>query len=115
MKSYETILIFKTQWTDEQIAKELGRFESLLKDAGATDYQASNWGRKELAFEINRSAYGVYHCLNFKSDSPTIIDTLNSFARINEGLLKFQTHRLGQAARKFQGNPRLLKEGAAAN
>lgn len=110
MKSYETVIIFKPQLNDDQIKSEIERLESYLKEHGAQKVTAEPWGRRELAFEMNKCNYGVYYIFKFECADGDVISAVNSICRINDGIVKFQTHRLGSAERGFKGNPKLLEK-----
>lgn len=115
MRKYETILILRPELTEEQMNEEVKKVEAFIQDKGARDLKVEEWGRREIAFEMQKVRHGWYVCLKYASDNSGLNEELTRSLRINDSYLKFQTHRLNDKVRKFKGNPRSNSaEGAEA-
>jgi small subunit ribosomal protein S6 len=105
MKRYETIIIFDSLATDEQINAEVERYKKLLADNNAQGVSSDAWGKRELAYQMNKKTHGAYIVFYFEAaglDS-NLVDASNKHLRIVESVIKFQTHRIPDSVRKFKG------------
>ena len=66
MPLYELGLIVDPETTPEEEQGLLERIEGLLTDAGGTMVNKDTWGRRQLAYPINKKNYGVYHFWKFE-------------------------------------------------
>lgn len=105
MRKYESIVIFDSGLNEENLKKEIGRFESLLNSHGACEMAVNVWGKKQLAFEMRHQQTGTFVCYAYGSDNSAICETLTTQLRLSESVLRFQTHKLNEHPRKFQGRP----------
>ncbi|HMO01856.1 MAG TPA: 30S ribosomal protein S6 [Oligoflexia bacterium] len=110
MKKYETVLIFTADLSESKIVGVVKKMEEYLASKGAANITSSTWGKKQLAYSMSGSKYGVYWVINFESDNGDLVGEFNSQLRLNDSLLRYQTHLLSDKRRKFQGNPRRIKK-----
>ncbi len=106
IRKYETIVIFDPTLSDQQVKDGADNVERILRERGAKDIVSDDWGRRELAYELKQRRYGIYRVFYFETDNTAIPNEVASALRINEGVMKFQTHRIQEAVRKFKGRPR---------
>lgn len=115
MRKYETIIIYDSVLTDEQVAAESENFNKFLSENGAENVVVDGWGKRELAFQMNKKNYGAYVVFYYESESAVLGERINESLRINESITKFQTHRISESSRKFKGrlSGEQLKKSAA--
>lgn len=87
MNKYETIAILSTGLTEEQTAGLIGKFKSLIENAGQVE-KVEEWGKRRLAYEINDEKDGYYVLINFNADSQ-LPKELERVYRITDGVLKY--------------------------
>ena len=79
MKEYElTILIHPD--LEANLETPLAKVRDIIKNAGGTISREDNWGKKKLAYQINREDFAVYVYMDVElpSDAPLkISNTLN--------------------------------------
>lgn len=79
MKEYElTVLIHPDLETD--LEAPLNKIKGIIKDAGGEIISEDNWGKKKLAYKINREDFAVYVYMDVKlpAEAPLkISNTLN--------------------------------------
>jgi small subunit ribosomal protein S6 len=103
MRRYETIVIFDSVLTDEQVAEQTESFKDFLIEHGAIDIVTDSWGKRELAYPMNKKNYGAYQVFYYASENGDIGTQINENLRIDESVTKFQTHRISESVRKFKG------------
>jgi len=105
MRKYETVLVLNPDLSEADLKEELKKIEGQLQTNGAQNIRTDRWGKKELGFRMRKRTTGHYVCLMFESDNSDLIDAATGLLRINDNVLKFQTHRIPDRVRKFRGNP----------
>jgi len=64
MKEYELIVIIHPDLDDEAIDQALGRIDGWIKDGGGNIDSTDVWGKKRMAYEIQKQNEGIYYLLN---------------------------------------------------
>ena len=105
MRKYETIVVFHPHLSDTEVAQQVEGVKKILLEQGALELEVVDWGKREIAYLVQKQKYGYYKLFAFECDNHQFAEVLNSLLRINEKVLKFQTHRLSEHKRKFKGNP----------
>ena len=87
MKEYElTVLIHPELETDLEVPLE--KIRQLVKDNGGKVTKEDAWGKKRLAYQIDKQEFAVYHYMDLElpAEAPLVIsNTLN----ITDGVLRY--------------------------
>lgn len=88
-RKYETVVIFDGSLSDDAIEKEHRNVEEFLKEN--TDFEKTvEWGKKNLAYEINKKKTGNYYLYIYKVEG-NISEILNKRFRLNRKILRHMT------------------------
>ncbi len=90
---YESIFIVRPSLSDEETGAIIHKMKSVLEKNGATLVKAENWGRKKLAYEVDRERKGTYVYFYFKGPG-TVVSELERSYRLEDAVIKFLTVRL---------------------
>ncbi len=93
MQNYESMVIVRSALSEEEINAILGKIREIIEKAGGTVFQAENWGRRRLAYEIQGEKKGAYLLFRFQADGKLIAQLEHQY-RLDEAILKFLTVRL---------------------
>ena len=85
MKAYELLFFVAPTLEEEARAKVMARIEGVITDAAGTIDNAEDWGKRKLAYEINKLTEGDYILIDFHAD-PDHIAELDRVLRINDSL-----------------------------
>ena len=85
MKAYELLFFVNPTITDEARAGVMKRIEVALTENGGQVDNVDNWGKRKLAYEIDKLTEGDYTLVNFHAD-PTQIAELDRVLRINDAV-----------------------------
>ena len=88
-RNYEAMVILNAGLGDEETEALVGKLRGILTEGGAEIRETSLWGRRRLAYEIQKKKEGYYLIFYFTLDSPG--DTLEQFeklCRYNEDILR---------------------------
>lgn len=86
MAKYETMLVTSGNLDEEATAALVGKFKSLIEANGTID-SVDEWGKRRLAYPINKEEEGVYTVINFTS-APEFPAELDRIYKITDGVLR---------------------------
>ena len=87
MRPYEVMVIYAPGLETEAVRAALDRLSSVVTDRGGSVSRVDVWGRRRLAYIINRHSEGIYVVMQLRIPPRTAGD-LESQLRINEDVLR---------------------------
>jgi len=107
VKEYElTVLIHPDLEAD--LETPLTKVRDIIKAAGGSIIREDNWGKKKLAYPINREEFAVYVYMDVSLPSDAPLKISNTF-NITDEVIRYLLVTVNEKARKA------LAEQAAAN
>jgi small subunit ribosomal protein S6 len=92
VNEYEVLLMLDPDSPEGRHDEILARTRELVeKDGGAWDGHEP-WGRRRLAYEIDKKGEGVYHLVTFKCE-PTTLDEVSRVLKITDGVMRHMPTR----------------------
>lgn len=88
MNKYELGLVVKSGLEDEVFKAEMERIQGLVTRFGGTIDKIDEWGRRKLAYPIEKQTEGMYTFITFTSDGNAPAEIENRL-RIMENVLRF--------------------------
>jgi small subunit ribosomal protein S6 len=98
MRLYETIFIASPTLTDEQSDELVKHFEGVIAEQGGELLKTDKWGRKKLAYEVQRFSEGYYTLFQMNA-GPKLVAELERRFRNNDSVIKFLSVRLDAEAK----------------
>ncbi|MFZ5723758.1 MAG: 30S ribosomal protein S6 [Pseudomonadota bacterium] len=86
MRHYEVVFLVHPDQS-EQVPGMIERYTSALKEAKGVVHRLEDWGRRQLAYPINKIHKAHYVLLNVECDQKAL-DELNSAFRFNDAVLR---------------------------
>ncbi|MFW0107751.1 30S ribosomal protein S6 [Rothia sp. P6271] len=87
MRAYELMVILNPEVEDKAVEPTLSKFlEIVTKDNGTID-NMDIWGRRRLAYEIQKKTEGIYAVVNFTSTPETAAE-LDRVLSLNESVMR---------------------------
>jgi small subunit ribosomal protein S6 len=119
MREFETTFIVQPEISDEACAELCARLDGLLEKHGAHRVMLDDWGKRKLAYEIQKFQKGHYFVLYYL-DGGKAVPEIERTLRLEEAVLRFLTVRTKDSvadveARLVEGREleRVQKEKAA--
>jgi small subunit ribosomal protein S6 len=109
MYNYESVIIVDSQLANEQLEALVKKYSDLLTQHSAKVEKVELWGKRELAHEVDGYKYGIYLNFIYSATAEDTVPSLNSMLRIDENVIKFQTHRTGNSRKKYKVNRRYVQ------
>ena len=89
MRHYEIVLLIHPDQS-EQVPAMLERYKTLVTAGGGTVHRVEDWGRRQLAYMIQKLAKAHYLCLNIECSQETLTEMETGF-RFNDAVLRHLT------------------------
>ena len=96
MRRYETIFIASPTLTDEQSDELVKQFEGIIAEQGGELLKTDKWGRKKLAYEIQKFSEGYYTLFEMNA-GPTLVAELERRFRNHDSVIKYLSIRMDEA------------------
>lgn len=94
MRDYELLYIIKTEVGEEQTQAVIDRYNGILEGEGATVEKVDKWGKRKLAYTIDKKyTDGFYVLVNFKGEA-NAVDEVDRLMKIDENLLRHMITRV---------------------
>ena len=93
MRHYEVVVILDPELEERTVAPSLDAFLNVVKTDGGTVDKVDIWGRRRLAYEINKKGEGIYALLDINC-SPAAVAELDRQLGLNESVLRTKVMRL---------------------
>ena len=74
MHQYELMVILDPEIDERTVAPSLERFLNVIRNDGGTIEKVDVWGRRRLAYEINKKAEGIYAVVDFTANPDATIE-----------------------------------------
>jgi len=87
MPLYELGVIIDPEVPPEDENSALERLEGIITDAGGEMVGKDTWGRRQLAYPIDKKNYGVYHFWRFDVGGE-VLEKLNFEMRTNDSVMR---------------------------
>ncbi len=98
MIDYEILLLLDPDLAEEPQAEVVTRVRGLIEKGGGTFTRHDNWGKRKLAYEIDKKGDGNYHLLLFSSP-PETLDEISRVLKIDDHVMRHL------ATRRPEGGP----------
>ena len=96
MRRYETIFIASPTLTDEQAEELVRHFEGIIAEQAGELLKTEKWGRKKLAYEIQKFSEGYYTLFEMNA-GPTLVAELERRFRNHDSVIKYLSIRMDEA------------------
>ena len=89
MRHYEIILLIHPDQS-EQVPAMLERYKGMVTAGNGNVHRVEDWGRRQLAYQINKLNKAHYLCLNIEADQAVMGELEHAF-RFNDAVLRHLT------------------------
>ncbi len=95
MRHYEIVLLIHPDQS-EQVPAMLERYKGLITAGGGQVHRVEDWGRRQLAYMIQKLAKAHYLCLNIECNNEVLAELETGF-RFNDAVLRHMTVKRDKA------------------
>ena len=92
MRHYEVMVILDPDLEERTVAPSLETFLNVVRNDGGTVAKLDIWGRRRLAYDINKKSDGIYAIASLDC-SPSAVAELDRQLNLNEAVLRTKVMR----------------------
>lgn len=115
MRTYELMFISSPNTTDEDISKITSQIEHAVTDRGGKVVKVEPWGRRKLAYRIDKFDEGIYTLVHIEGNGHEIAEVERRL-RVNDSIIRYMSIRtdedLKRAAKMKAKRKPLVVSGA---
>ncbi|MCX7742085.1 MAG: 30S ribosomal protein S6, partial [Tepidimonas sp.] len=86
MRHYEIVMLIHPDQS-EQVPAMLERYKGMITAGGGIIHRIEDWGRRQLAYQINKLSKAHYLCLNIEASKEVMAELETAF-RFNDAVLR---------------------------
>ncbi|THG34004.1 30S ribosomal protein S6 [Glaciibacter flavus] len=112
MHQYELMVILDPEIDERTVAPSLDKFLNVVRNDGGTIEKVDIWGKRRLAYEINKKSEGIYAVVDFTAEAATTSE-LDRQLKLSEAVMRTKVLRAEEAIAQVAVAAKLADEKAA--
>ena len=92
MRAYEVMVILDPSLEERTVEPSLDKYLNVVRKDGGSVESVDVWGRRRLAYEINKQAEGIYAIVQLTAE-PATVKELDRQLGLNESVLRTKVLR----------------------
>jgi len=92
MRNYEVMVILDPSLEERTVEPSLDKYLNVIRKDGGSVESVDIWGRRRLAYEINKQAEGIYAVVSLTAE-PATVKELDRQLGLNESILRTKVMR----------------------
>ncbi len=92
MRAYELMVILDPNLEERTVQPSLDTYMNVVRNDGGTVENIDIWGRRRLAYEIDKNAEGIYAVVSLQAE-PATVKELDRQLGLNESVLRTKVIR----------------------
>ncbi len=112
MRIYEELFIVKPDAPEEEVDQFVEQLQTSLTSAGATVDKVEKWGKRRLAYRVDKYREGSYVLFQFTA-APETVKEFERRLRVADTVLKFITVRIDETLKRLEKRKKARDKRAA--
>ena len=112
MHQYELMVILDPEIDERTVAPSLDKFLNVVRNDGGTIDNVDIWGRRRLAYEINKKSEGIYAVVQLTATGDTTKE-LDRQLKLSEAVMRTKVLRAEEAIAQVAAAQKRADEKAA--
>jgi len=92
MRAYEVMVILDPSLDERTVEPSLDKYLNVIRKDGGSVESVDVWGRRRMAYEIQKNAEGIYVVLNLTAE-PATVKEFDRQLGLNESILRTKVLR----------------------
>ena len=109
---YELMVILDPEIDERTVAPSLDKFLNVIRTDGGSIDSVDIWGRRRLAYEINKKTEGIYAVVDFTAEPATTTE-LDRQLKLSEAVMRTKVLRAEEGIAQVAAAQKLAEEKAA--
>jgi small subunit ribosomal protein S6 len=94
LRAYEVMVILEPSLEERTVEPSLDKYLNVVRKDGGSVESVDVWGRRRLAYEIDKQAEGIYAVVSLTAE-PATVKELDRQLGLNESILRTKVIRPG--------------------
>jgi len=90
---YEQLVLLLPTLSEDEVQDAVKKISSFIVENGGEILKVDNWGKRKLAYKLNRQTMGYYVLFVFKAPS-SVIKKIEEFYKVYDPIFKFMVIKL---------------------
>jgi small subunit ribosomal protein S6 len=112
MHQYELMVILDPEIDERTVAPSLDKFLNVIRNDGGTIDNVDVWGRRRLAYEINKKSEGIYAVVALTANPDATVE-LDRQLKLSEAVMRTKVLRAEEAIAQVAAAKTLADQKAA--
>jgi small subunit ribosomal protein S6 len=109
---YELMVILDPEIDERTVAPSLDKFLNVIRNDGGTIDSVDIWGRRRLAYEINKKSEGIYAVVQLTANASATVE-LDRQLKLSEAVMRTKVLRAEEAIAQVAEAKKAADEKAA--
>ncbi|HEX3678356.1 MAG TPA: 30S ribosomal protein S6, partial [Galbitalea sp.] len=109
---YELMVILDPEIDERTVAPSLDKFLNVIRNDGGTIDSVDIWGRRRLAYEINKKSEGIYAVVQLTANASATVE-LDRQLKLSEAVMRTKVLRAEEAIAQVAEATKAAEEKAA--
>ncbi len=92
LRAYEVMVILDPDLEERTVAPSLDTYLNVVRKDGGSVEKVDVWGRRRLAYEVDKNAEGIYAVIELQAE-PATVKELDRQLTLNESVLRTKVIR----------------------
>jgi small subunit ribosomal protein S6 len=92
LRTYEVMVILDPNLDERTVGPSLDKYLNVIRTDGGSVDNVDVWGRRRMAYEINKNAEGIYAVLTLQAE-PATVKEFDRQLTLNESVLRTKVIR----------------------
>src|SRR6266446_8516897 len=101
MRIYEELFIVKPDAPEEEVDQFIEQMKSVVTTAGGTVDKVDKWGKRRLAYRVDKYREGAYVLFQFNA-APETVKEFERRLRVSDLVIKFLTVRIDETLKRLE-------------
>ena len=101
MRIYENLFIVRPDATEEEIDHLIDGMSKTVTSAGGTVDKVEKWGKRRLAYRVERHREGSYVLMQFTA-GPELVKEFERRLRVQDAVIKFLSVRIDEVLKRVE-------------
>jgi small subunit ribosomal protein S6 len=99
-RQYDLIFICRPDTPEPDVDKIISTLEHTATEKGARIEKTDKWGRKRMAYRVNRLREGFYVYMDLRSSNGEVVKELERRLKVSDPVIKYLTIRVDEELKR---------------
>ena len=114
MRTYESLYILRPDLQEEEVEALAKEVESQITGDGGTIVRSEIWGKRRLAYEVQKCSEGYYILVRFEA-SPVFVARLENYFRLTDSVVRYLMLHFDERTLRLEARQKKRKEAELQN